>query len=274
MKILVPITNSKISKAGALYAANLASSLKADLFLLSVINASSTPNTLANWRKLEQQMVKNEKESIAGMIRQIKDETGTKVKISHKCVLGFPVEDMVDRFVRENCVDFVVMGTGGAQSLRKAIAGTNTASVIDHSTVPVLAVPKDATSQKIKKIVYATDMAHLDEEIKTVARFAKLFDAGIDILYVTGEGQKKRNRSELDSILIRMAQYPKIHINTIGENNIANGINSFVMKHKADLLAMFTHKLDFFEKVFGKSLTRKMALHSRIPLLAFNKTNS
>jgi hypothetical protein len=40
------------------------------------------------------------------------------------------------------------------------------------------------------------------------------------------------------------------------------------------VLAMFTHEISFFEKVFDKSMTRRMAFHSRIPLLAFRQTKS
>jgi hypothetical protein len=38
------------------------------------------------------------------------------------------------------------------------------------------------------------------------------------------------------------------------------------------MLAMFTHKLDFYEKLFGRSVTRQLAFHSSVPLLTFNKT--
>jgi hypothetical protein len=36
---------------------------------------------------------------------------------------------------------------------------------------------------------------------------------------------------------------------------------------------LFTHKLDFYEKLFGKSVTRQLAFHSTVPILTFNKTN-
>jgi nucleotide-binding universal stress UspA family protein len=273
-KILVPIDNTRISKIGALYAARLASKIKAELILLAVINASSSPRTLKNWKKLEEQMVRKEKEDVKKMIEEIKEEVGKPVRISFKHVLGFPVEEMVNKFVRENKVDLVVMATGGARGLKKVLGATNTASVIDHTTVPVVAVPRDAAMPDIRKIVYATDMVHLDDEIKLVANFAKLFDATIEILYVASKDQSKRDRQNLQSILIRMAKYSKIHFNAIKDADIANGLNAFVSKNKADVLATFTHKLDFFEKLFDKSITRRLAFESKIPLLAFNKSNS
>jgi hypothetical protein len=34
------------------------------------------------------------------------------------------------------------------------------------------------------------------------------------------------------------------------------------------VLAMFTHEYGFFDKVFNRSITRRMAFHSTVPLLA------
>ena len=55
------------------------------------------------------------------------------------------------------------------------------------------------------------------------------------------------------------------------DNDIHSAIDQYVEVSKADVLAMFTHELSFFEKVFDRSMTRKMAFHSRIPLLAFRQ---
>lgn len=272
-KILVPVDNSMISKAAVLYAVGLAETVGAQVILLSVINASSSPNTLIKWRRLEEKMVVAEQEDVSRMISGVREETGTAVKIASSHVLGFPIEGMIDPFVRENSVDLVVMGTSGAKGVRKLMVGTHTASLIDHSNVPVVVIPRGAVFQKIRKIVYATDMAHLDNEIRTVTRFARRFDAAIEILYVTPEDHRRRNRKELEAILVRMTKYPKIRFNAIGNSDVTKGVNAFVTKQKAEVLAMFTHKLDFFEKLSGKSTTRKLAFRSQVPLLAFNKTN-
>src|SRR5688572_6320498 len=126
-RILVPIDNSNISTGAALYATQLATSLGGEIILLSVINASSTSSTLISWRMIEEQMVSKEREDVAKMLGEIRETTSTKVRISHAHVLGFPVPEMINRFVVENNIDLVVMGTSGARGLKKVLAGTNTA---------------------------------------------------------------------------------------------------------------------------------------------------
>lgn len=273
-KILVPIDTSKVSKGAVIYAANLATTLGGEIILLSVINASSTSSTLINWRILEEKLVRRDRENVTKMLEEIREEIGSGMRITHRQALGFPVHEMINSFVIENKIDLVVMGTGGASGLKKLLTGTNTASVIDTSRVPVIAVPKTTKPKPIRKIIYATDMSHLDEEIKTIARFAKPFDADVEVVHLAGEGHRKRNRTELERILVRMARYRKIHLSVTRGVDIAGSLRALASKHKADLIVMFTHELDFFEKLFGKGNTRQVAFDSTVPLLAFNRTNA
>jgi nucleotide-binding universal stress UspA family protein len=273
-KILVPIDNSQLAKSAVIYAYNLAVNLKGEIILLSVINASPTSNTLVAWSTVEEELVAREREEVANMVRDVRQIAGAGVKITHKHVLGYRVPDAINGFVLENKIDLVVMGTAGARGVRKFLAGTNTASVIDGCSVPVITVPRTTLAKAIRKIVYATDMLHMDEEIKTIAHFARSFNAEVDVVHLTADGHRNRNRSELEHLLIRLAKYPKIHLSVTKGIDIAKDLRAFASKHKADMIVMFTHELDFFEKLFGKGNTRQVAYESTVPLLAFNRTKS
>ena len=45
---------------------------------------------------------------------------------------------------------------------------------------------------------------------------------------------------------------------------------SHIKTKSIDLFAMSTHRRNFFDKLFGKSVTKKMVYHTKIPLLAFH----
>ncbi len=49
------------------------------------------------------------------------------------------------------------MGTHGSSGITEIILGSNTASVIEKSTVPVLAIPHKAVYNGINNLVYAYD---------------------------------------------------------------------------------------------------------------------
>jgi nucleotide-binding universal stress UspA family protein len=281
MKKIVVLTDfSKQSKVAVLYAIGLAKIMEAKIILLSVINAGSSSKTLSNWKKIEDEMLKGSKADADRLISEVQTEAG-EIKISYVSILGFPLADMVDKFAIKNKIDFIVMGTKGATGLRKALIGSNAAAVIDKSSIPVMVVPGKAQFDKIQKIVYASDIQNLASEIKMVAWFARFFDASIDVLHVV-QGRTKKDMEELErnmaSIskeeqLIKTAKYPKIQFHVLNSKDVSKAVDKFVSDQKTDLLTMFTHQLDFYERLFDKGITRKLAFHSKVPMLTFNKTN-
>jgi nucleotide-binding universal stress UspA family protein len=56
-----------------------------------------------------------------------------------------------------------------------------------------------------------------------------------------------------------------------GSKDVLKGINTFVAQKNADLLVMVTRRRSPFEELFSKSLTKKEAFHSKIPLLAMHR---
>jgi nucleotide-binding universal stress UspA family protein len=72
--------------------------------------------------------------------------------------------------------------------------------------------------------------------------------------------------------ILREFPYKNIITLVLVDSDIDSALDQYVEVSKADVLAMFTHEISFFEKVFDKSMTRKMAFHSRVPLLAFKQT--
>jgi hypothetical protein len=51
-------------------------------------------------------------------------------------------------------------------------------------------------------------------------------------------------------------------------NDVTGGIDKFVRKHKAEVLSVISRKHNFIERLFWRSITRRMALHSKMPFLA------
>lgn len=273
MTLLVPTDFSKASKKAIMYAAELAKKIKARIILLNVVQANTSGETLLKWKRLEEEMVKIAREDGEQLLAEVKRKAGAKTPITFEYRLGYDFDKVVNRFVEENDVDLVVMGTHGATGLKKVLMGSNAASMINTSLVPVVAVPADAAFKPIKKIVYATDMVNLDEEIKTVTMFAALFTASVSVVHVTpATPDKKFNAEKLTKNLIKVSKYKKLTFSFVKNENITAGVNAFVAKQKPQLLAMFTHKLSAYEKFFGKGVTRKQAFNTTVPLLTFNKS--
>jgi len=273
MKTILALTDfSDLSKVAMVYAAKLAMQLKARIILLSVVNANATSQTLLNWKKLEEEMLQKARQDADNLIEEIKGKMdGLDIKYEQDS--GFPFELIVDRHVSEDKIDLIVMGCRGETGLRRALLGSSVTAVIDHSAVPVVAVPEGASYGKIKKIVYATDMINLQEEIGIIVKYAKLLGASIAVLHVAGQNSVADvGTGKLEKELIAETKYKRISVHVIKDDNITETVDAFFVSQQGDMLAMFTHRLDFFEKFFGRSVTQQMAFHAHAPLLAFNKT--
>ncbi len=273
MTLLVPTDFSKASKKAVSYATDLAKKVNARIILLNVIQVNPSGETLLKWKRLEDEMVKIAKEDGEALLAEVQTKARAKTTLSFEYRLGYDFAKVVNRFIEENDVDLIIMGTHGATGLKKVLMGSNAASMINTSLVPVIAIPEGASFKAIKKIVYATDMKNLDDEIKTITMFASLFKASVSVVHVTpASPDKKFSPEKFTKNLVKVSKYKKITFSFVQNENIKAGVDAFVAKQKPQMLSMFTHKLDAYEKFFGKGITRQQAFHTQVPLLSFNKT--
>lgn len=274
MKILVPTDFSKLSEVAIHYAAKLSKKLNAEIVLLHAVFIDAPPRAQAalKTRQILDAIVDNAVQDFAGITNEIKEEVGDKINISCKIVKGYPVKDVVETFALHNDIDLIIMGTKGASGLKKVLIGSNATSVIGNSSIPVITVPEHARFKNIKHIVYASDMLAVNKEIKILIQFAQLFDSSIHLLHIISPDSKKKiDRIKIKNELVNKYNYPKFSIHISLNDDIKEAIDEYIADIQADMLAMFTHEPTFFEKLFGKSVTREMAFHSWIPMLTFKR---
>jgi nucleotide-binding universal stress UspA family protein len=164
------------------------------------------------------------------------------------------------------------MGTRGASGITRAVLGSNTNSVIEVSHVPVLAVPEQADFKGFRNVVYASDLRNLEPELEILIRYIEKFGSTIHLIHIVPPGKDIHSSEVKIESALKKFPYKNIVTLVLVDHDIHSAIDQYVEVSKADVLAMFTHELSFFEKVFDKSMTRKMAFQSRIPLLAFKQS--
>jgi nucleotide-binding universal stress UspA family protein len=272
--LLVPTDFSASAKAAAHYAAKLAAQIKARVILLSVVEMDTSETVLTNWKKLEQQMTQTANRNLEKLILEVKAGAGQNLTIAGDVTFGIPMEEAIVRYAEEQKVNIILMGTKGATGLKKILQGSNTTRLMDITPVPLIAIPSKATYTGMKKLVYATDLKNVKDEIRSLARIASLFNAEILVFHCLPADSQARLDRNLEPELIEQAQYGSISYHQVKSDVVANAIGEFIDQTKADMLVMFTHEKDFYDKLFGRSVTRNMAFQSRVPLLVFNRSAS
>jgi nucleotide-binding universal stress UspA family protein len=272
-KILVPTDFSEVANNALNYALNLAKKINAEVSILYIKNIPLVDNSYPNaiyqtyLAEIEEYTTKN----FEKLKTSVLDNSG--VKYNTQSSFGF-INDEIQDFVSNNNIDFIILGTTGTSGLEEILIGSNAASVVAKSHVPVLVIPPGAKFNEIKNIVYSSDFNEPEfPSLSRLAYFADLYDAAISILHVKSENDKyfdiENNFFVKNKDQIALNNWKVESVEDKG--GIIDSINLFIEEKHTDLLVMAKHNRSFFDRIFHRSLSKQMAYHTKIPLLVLNK---
>jgi nucleotide-binding universal stress UspA family protein len=273
VNILIPTDLSEVSKIAVQYAVKIVNKLGGTLTLLHVVTIMQPTRATMRLqlKSLEKDLMETAKEDLDTFAQNISRQLKANEPIKVKVVKGTSFNDTVKREAKKLRTGLIVMGTKGASGLRKYVLGSNTTSVIEVSHVPVLAVPEEGDFKSFKNVVYATDLRHVQKELKTLIPYLEKFNSTVHLLHITPSLKEVSALEKKIEAIVHKAGIANVICKVIVNKSIDQAIEYYVTESKADLLTMFTHDVNFYEKLFDRSITRKMAFQSKIPLLAFRQ---
>jgi len=272
-KIVLLTDFSPLSKVAMNYAVKMAANLEAEFTILNIVRVDGTPKANLKLRQIEKSIAKISEEEGALLVKEITSNIKGNYAISYKAIRARTVAEMVRKYVDKHKTNMVVMGLQGASALKKARLGGTTVSVIDECKVPVMAIPQFARYRNLEHIVYASDLKNVQKELDIIVEFAKIFGSAVHMIHVAPVMDKKLEAAwNTIARIISKMNYPKLDFKLILDDDVTTAIDRYIKQTKADLLTTFTHKLSLEEKLFGKSVTRKLAYQGTIPLLAVKRT--
>ena len=191
------------------------------------------------------------------------------IKMSHRLMDGSLLYNIKEA-IKEEKIDFIVMGTSGATGWEAFFLGTNTGNILTAVDVPVLSVPLEAKFKKIETIGFTTRYRDKDKKaLKDVLKIAKKTNAAIKCLYV------KTNDSDVSASTIMEWEEEfvtePIQFSIIPSDDVQDTILDFILFKDIDVLAMLTYKRNFFVELFKPSLTQKFSNRLDIPILAMHE---
>jgi nucleotide-binding universal stress UspA family protein len=179
------------------------------------------------------------------------------------------VKDAIEEYCLENDVDLIIMGTKGASGVDEVILGTNAHRVIKAELAPTLVIPEDAKYVDIKNIALSSDykgvMAELLAPVKAIRQ---AYASDIHLIHVSTEPMlDKEKSSEAKNLELHLKGLPHQYHFMVNKN-VESGIDAFAEKNKIDLLVVLPRKKGLFESLFGKSESKSLIFHTKVPLLA------
>ena len=196
-------------------------------------------------------------------------DSSEKVLIDKEFVVGFAGTDINDLITDPDSY-FVVVGSTGSTGSFKKIFGSTSIEIAKNAKCPVIIVPPKAHFYPIRNILYACDDPQLDAEVLSrLASFAKPFEAMIHLVHVAVHPDGYPDQSLLE---FWHNNYPKskIVVANIESDDVVSALDRYTVENDIDLISMSTPHRGFFDTIFHKSITRRMAINTRIPLLIFH----
>ncbi|MDZ4822011.1 MAG: universal stress protein [Flavobacteriales bacterium] len=275
-KLLVTTDFSSNSKAGLRFAVQLASQNKYELTFFHsyyIMKPSSwNDETFEAYQKGESDKILKKLNQFIESVYKNLGIVGKNIK----CVVKRSVstDSNIWEYARENKFSFICISTRGAGTVRK-IFGTNTSSLINHSTVPVIAIPRNYRPSKITSILYASDLVNLERELKRVVEFTKPLKAKVELLHFNYFVEIASDRKIMDVAMKKFSKHNiKLHLESINlAETLISNIEAAIRKSKPSMLIMFTEQnRSLFDRIFFSGKTAEYSFNAKVPMLVFNKS--
>lgn len=273
-KILFPTDFSEVATNAFVHALEFAKIVQAELVLLHSFdlpvfdNQFFPENYAVIYDSLELSQFEVFKHEIPKLRAIAEAHNLDKIKMTHKLMDGDLLHN-IKKSIKEDKIDFVVMGTAGATGWEAFFVGTNTNDVISGVDVPMLCVPLEAEFKKIETIGFTTRFRPKDKKaLKKVLSIAQKTNAVVKCLYV------KTSDSDVETKTIEVWENEfrddPIEFFVINSDEVKETIYDFILYKSIDVLTMLTYKRGFFEGIFKPSLTKKIVSNFDIPILAMH----
>lgn len=181
------------------------------------------------------------------------------------------VKDAVEEYSLENPVDLIIMGTKGASGVDEVILGTNAHRVIKAELAPVLVIPEDSQYVDIKNIALSSDYKGIIAELLTpVKAIRQVYASKIHLIHVSQEPMlAKEKAEEAKNLEMHLKGLPHQYHFMVNKN-VEEGIDEFAETNEIDMLVVLPRKKGLFESLFGKSESKSLIFHTKVPLLALS----
>ena len=271
---IVPIDFSETSHTAARFAAHLTKSIPdAHIILFNVfdrIEAGSDGTPLQSDDEGRRSVMELALSSVKNEMVEITD-----AQISCVAEEDNNFVNCLEKYVRHNKVDMIVMGITGASRLEQIFMGSNTLNVVNRRIAPVIIVPPDAQFKSAKNVMFISDFKDIEkttplESIKGVLNF---FQADLHIVNVDSEHyvelteEYKIEKAKLEEMF--KAFNPEYYF--IRLYDFMDAINQFVEDKNIDMILTVPKNHSFLTNVFKTSHTSKLAYHSHVPIIAIHE---
>lgn len=204
-------------------------------------------------------------EGLAAFAERFRQLPGAKEALVDTQVVYGSVASGLTYLAEETGADLIVMGTQGSGAT--SLFGTNAGAVAKASRIPVLIVPSGTSAAGIERILFADDHVRVEPlAMSTLVELATKHAAEVLVAHVL-----RRNDEEPDPHVIadyeRTLNDVRHRFLDIQGSDVAEALSELAERERVQLVAVLHRHVGILESLFHGSVAKRLAMHSRIPLL-------
>lgn len=266
--LLIPTDFSNNALAATNYALKLANLLNAEVHILHCYTPFSSAFQNEDINKKDAEQAKIVAES---SMHEFLDKLNITNQTYHTTIIEGNFPKIINRFITEKKIDLVIMGTHGASETRRDLMGSNTYTVAKEIEIPLLIVPEDSNNFSFEQILFFTDFQIND--YKVLECISNLFGSTImpcKLIHIAAdnmEDHKQKLNNWVNDLSLKTG-YKELSGEVIAQKENLSVVNDAIEKFNASIcLLTLVEGRSFFEKLFRKSLARKIIINPKAPVL-------
>lgn len=182
------------------------------------------------------------------------------------------LEDEIVKYVDDNQVDLIVMGTAGASGLQELLIGSNAERIVRNSPVPVLTLKSDRSRLMVKDMLLIGDFDYpAKQNLDIIKELQRAYKGTIHLLRVNTQEDLVPSRTIKEKMqsYIDLNELEGVEMHIYCDQTIEKGILHFTEDHKIDLMMIGTYQRGELSRLLNASLSEKIVNHIEQPILTF-----
>ncbi|MEP4093786.1 universal stress protein [Reichenbachiella sp.] len=185
--------------------------------------------------------------------------------------VGFPVQTIA-KVAEEIHADLIILGTKGVSNKLDEIFGNTAYETLKQAHCPVLIVPQNFEPTIARQIAIATNFRmETDYDIVEIMfLIAKALNSEIHVVTIADGPEPRRdpfNRQQM-KLWAETLEGVRHHFHFIQNSDVEEGMLNYVEDQNINMLVVMPSKLNFIKSLFHKSVSKRLAYHTQVPLLA------
>ncbi|QTY27206.1 universal stress protein [Flavobacterium sp. CS20] len=282
-KILFLTDFSEVAENAFIYALSLAEKINAELHIAHIVPIIEVadPDELVNVHPFAQDYNETLEDD---EWEKFKNEARKLEKIAQdNNKLNVPVEfhfqkgvllDTVSDYIYENIINVVVMGTSGANTIDKKLFGSNTAKLISHINIPLLAIPEKAKFVAINTVTIAVMLKSNEHSIvQQLLENAQKYNFRLNCVHVVETDSEASISEHKKKMWLEDIGNNTLNVDIVVNTDVEKGLENYIQDNKTDILCIMHRNLSYFQRMFKLNYSNRLLQNSKTALLIYNHNN-